>query len=65
MFFIIKNYDLIEKSKSRFLLKNLKNNSKWITLNSILIQFYDLFDKYLIKFFWDQSQLQLTLFHSN
>ena len=51
MFFIIKNYDLIEKSKSRFLLKNLKNNSKWITLNSILIQFYDLFDKYLIKFF--------------
>ena len=33
------------------MLTNLKENSKWITLNSILIQFYDLFDKYLIKIF--------------
>ena len=33
------------------MLNNLKKNSRWITLNSVLIQFYDLFDKYLIKFF--------------
>ncbi len=51
MFFIIKNYDLFKKSNSKILLENLKNNSKWITLNSFLVQFYDLFDKYLIKFF--------------
>ena len=32
-------------------MNNLKKNSKWITLNSLLVQFYDLFDKYLIKIF--------------
>ena len=42
---------ILLKNLKVILLKNLKNNSKWITLNSILIQFYDLFDKYLIKFF--------------
>lgn len=51
MFLIIKKNNLIKKSKSQILFNNLKKNSKWITLNSILIQFYDLFDKYLIKFF--------------
>ena len=51
MFIIIKNSNLIKSGKSLTLLKNLKKNSKWITLNSILVQFYDLFDKYLIKFF--------------
>ena len=51
MFFIIKKNNLIKKSKSFILLNNLKRNSKWITLNSLLIQFYDLFDKYLIKYF--------------
>ncbi len=45
------NNQLILKSKSKILMNNLKKNSKWITLNSILIQFYDLFDKYLIKIF--------------
>ena len=52
MFIIIKNGNLIESGKSLTLFKNLKKNSKWITLNSILIQFYDLFDKYLIKIFF-------------
>jgi len=52
MFIIIKNSNLIKSGKSLTLLKNLKKNSKWITLNSILIQFYDLFDKYLIKIFF-------------
>ena len=48
--FLLEN-NLIKKSKNQILLNNLKKNSKWITLNSVLIQFYDLFDKYLIKFF--------------
>ncbi len=51
MFAIIKKNNLIKKSKNQILFNNLKKNSRWITLNSILIQFYDLFDKYLIKFF--------------
>jgi O-antigen/teichoic acid export membrane protein len=51
MFAIIKKNNLIKKSKNQILFNNLKKNSRWITLNSVLIQFYDLFDKYLIKFF--------------
>ncbi len=51
MFSIIKKDNLIKKSKNQILFNNLKKNSKWITLNSVLIQFYDLFDKYLIKIF--------------
>ena len=51
MFLIIKKDNLIKKSKNQILFNNLKKNSKWITLNSVLIQFYDLFDKYLIKIF--------------
>ena len=41
---------LIIKSSNKILLGNLKKNSKWISLNVILIQFYDIFDKYVIKF---------------
>ena len=33
------------------LANNLKKNARWITLNNLLIQLYDLFDKYLIKIF--------------
>ena len=51
MFVIIKKNNLIKKSNNQILFNNLKKNSRWITLNSVLIQFYDLFDKYLIKFF--------------
>lgn len=51
MFLIIGNNTYVEKSENRILLKNLKKNSRWITLNGLLIQFYDLFDKYLIKIF--------------
>ena len=50
-FAIIKN-NLIKKSINKILLNNLKKNSKWLTLNSILVQFYDLFDKYLVKIFF-------------
>ena len=51
MFFILIKKKLIKKSLKIILLNNLKKNSKWLTLNSILVQFYDLLDKYLIKIF--------------
>ena len=51
MFYIIIQNNLAKKSDNRILFNNLKKNSKWLTLNSILVQFYDLFDKYLVKIF--------------
>ena len=51
MFLMINFNNLIKKSRSKILLVNLKKNAKWLTLNSLLIQLYDLFDKYLIKIF--------------
>ena len=51
MMLVVINNNLILKSTSKILANNLKKNSKWLTLNSILIQFYDLFDKYLVKIF--------------
>ena len=42
---------IIIKSSKKILLNNLKKNSKWISINVILVQFYDIFDKYVIKFF--------------
>ena len=51
MLLIILKKNLILRSRSHILLINLKKNSKWLTLNSTLIHFYDLFDKYLIKLF--------------
>ena len=51
MFIFVVNNNLIKNSDNKILIKNLNQNSKWITLNNLLIQFYDLFDKYLIKIF--------------
>ena len=51
MIFIIKEKKLIKKNIKTILLHNLKKNSKWLTLNSLLVQFYDVLDKYLIKIF--------------
>jgi O-antigen/teichoic acid export membrane protein len=51
MLFIINKKKYILKSKNKILISNLKKNAKWLTLNSILIHFYDLFDKYLVKIF--------------
>ena len=51
MLLIIYKENLISKSKNRILLINLRNNSRWLTLNNLLIQFYDLSDKYLVKIF--------------
>jgi len=43
--------NLIKISDSDILINNLKKNSKWLTLSNILVQFYDIFDKYLVKIF--------------
>ena len=51
MFLILLKNNLLKQNNKKFLLTNLKKNSKWLTLNSILVQFYDVFDKYLIKIF--------------
>tara|TARA_Y100000590_G_scaffold431917_1_gene547234 strand:+ start:1248 stop:2600 length:1353 start_codon:yes stop_codon:yes gene_type:complete len=51
MFLVLIKEKLIKNKTKKILLKNLKKNSKWLTLNSILVQFYDVFDKYLIKIF--------------
>ena len=51
MLFVLINKKLIKRKNNYILFKNLKKNSKWLTLNSILVQFYDVFDKYLIKIF--------------
>ena len=49
LFILTKN--LILRSENQTLFLNLKKNARWLTLNSILIHFYDLFDKYLVKIF--------------
>ena len=51
MLLIIFLNDLVSKSNNRILFLNLKKNARWLTLNSILVHFYDLFDKYLVKIF--------------
>jgi O-antigen/teichoic acid export membrane protein len=51
MMFVLILKGLIKKNKKKLLLNNLKKNSKWLTSNSILDQFYYLLDKYLIKIF--------------
>jgi len=51
MMFVLILKGLIKKNKKKFLLNNLKKNSKWLTSNSILDQFYYILDKYLIKIF--------------
>ena len=51
MLLIIFLNDLVSKSNNQILFLNLKKNARWLTLNSILIHFYDLFDKYLVKIF--------------
>ena len=51
MIFVLIEKKLIKKNIKTTLLNNLKKNSKWLTLNSLLVQFYDVLDKYLIKIF--------------
>ena len=48
--YLIKNKLVIQNSEKN-LFKFLKKNSHWLTLNSVLVQIYEIFDKYLIKIF--------------
>ena len=43
------NKKLLVKSKKNRLLKYIKVNSLWITLYNLLVQFYEMFDKYVIS----------------
>lgn len=52
-------YDLLKISSDNTLIKNLKKNSQWLTLNGILYQFYDVFDKYLVKIFMGPTALAI------
>ncbi len=51
MFLVILLNNLVLRSNNQILFLNLKKNARWLTLNSILVHFYDLFDKYLVKIF--------------
>lgn len=59
MYFDIKKNNFIKDKKSYLLIKNLKKNAKWITLNGILNQFFDLIDKFLIKIFLGPASLAI------
>ena len=50
---------LFRYSKNNILYENLIKNSKWITLNGFLAQFYSLFDKYLIKIYFGPVALTI------
>ncbi len=59
MFTIIINKKLVEKSKKKILLKYIKVNSLWITLFNLLVQFYEMFDKYVVSIFLGPISLSL------
>ena len=59
MYFDIKKNNFIKDKKSYLLIKNLKKNAKWITLNGILNQFFDLIDKFLIKIFLGPASIAI------
>ena len=51
MLILVCSYNYLKKSNKKTLYENLRKNSKWISLNIILIQFYDVIDKFFIKYF--------------
>ena len=57
MFIYIRYNNYLKKTKNSFLSKNLNKNSKWISLNLILVQFYDLIDKIFVKYFYGPVSL--------
>ncbi len=50
---------LIVKNDNKIFLKYFKKNSPWLTLNSALIQLYEMMDKYLIKIFMGSSLMAI------
>ena len=57
MFIYIRYNNYLKKQKIHFFIKNLNKNSKWISLNLILVQFYDLIDKIFVKYFYGPVSL--------
>ena len=53
------NKKLLVKSKKNRLLKYIKVNSLWITLYNLLVQFYEMFDKYVISIILGPISLSL------
>ncbi len=54
IFYFMRNR-LIVKNDNKFFFKYFKKNSPWLTLNNVLIQLYEMMDKYLIKIFMGSS----------
>ena len=52
--YFIKN-NLIIKNNNKIFFKYFKKNSPWLTLNSALIQLYEMLDKYLVNIFMGAS----------
>ncbi len=50
---------LIIKNKDKIFFKYFKKNSPWLTLNSALIQLYEMLDKYLIKIFMGSALMAI------
>ncbi len=59
MFANIINKKLIIKSKKDRLINYIKVNSIWITLYNLLVQFYEMFDKYLVSIILGPVSLSL------
>ena len=59
VFFILIKQGLINKTKKEILIKTIKKNSLWLTLNSFLVQLYEMLDKYLIKLLFGGASLAL------
>ncbi len=59
MFIVIVNKKLLEKSKKKILLRYIKINSLWITLFNLLVQFYEMFDKYIVSIILGPISLSL------
>ncbi len=53
------NKKLITKSKKERLIKYIKINSLWITLFNLLVQFYEMFDKYIVSIILGPVSLSL------
>ena len=50
---------LIRKTNKNEIINYLKINSLWITLSNLLVQFYDMFDKYVVSIFLGPISLSL------
>ena len=50
---------LIKRSKNKILINYIKINSFWITIYNLLVQFYEMFDKYIISIILGPSFLSI------